>query len=81
LVAGRLDVVDGHTTIRATSELVGHLRNSDVAAVRVLEVHHSSPVVRGVFLELAGRASRQRREVIVRVHLDIEAVGQEVDQI
>ena len=46
LVIRGLDVVDSHTAVWRTNELVGHLRNTNQAAVGVLEVQNGSPVVR-----------------------------------
>jgi hypothetical protein len=71
---GRLDVVDGHTTVGRTSKVVGDLRNTSEGSVLVPEVHDGSPVVGLVLLELATRAGRHLGDVVVEVHGDIESV-------
>lgn len=75
LVVGGLDVVDSHASVRATSELVGHLGNSNVASVGILEVQHGRPVIGGIFLELAGGASGSLRVVDARIHRDVEGIS------
>lgn len=72
---GRLDVVDGHSTVGRTSKVVGDLRNTSEGSVLVPEVHDGSPVVGLVLLELATRAGRHLGDVVVEIHSDVETRG------
>lgn len=70
-----IHVVNGHSTVGVTGDMVGLLGDSSEGAVGVLEVHDSRPVVGEVLRELAARAGRLLREVVALRHGDVERVS------